>query len=177
MTARALAAAAALAALAGCAAPGGAPPLATVERVDLQRYYGTWYEIAAIPNRFQRGCVATRATYAAREDGRVRVVNECRDGSLDGAWRRIEGVAYPAEPGDASRLRVQFFWPFAGDYWILALDPNYRYALVGHPSRDYLWILSRSPSLEPAVYDRLVALAGAQGYDVSRIERTPQGAD
>lgn len=176
MTPRALAAAAALLALAGCATPGDAPPLATVASVDLDRYYGTWYEIAAIPNVFQRGCVATRATYGPRADGRIAVLNECRDGGLDGEWRRIEGVAYPAAPGETSRLKVRFFWPFAGDYWILALDADYRYALVGHPSRDYLWILSRSPALEAATYERLVALAAAQGYDVSRIRRTPQPA-
>jgi apolipoprotein D and lipocalin family protein len=174
MSARRLLAAAAIAALAGCASPGGYPPLATVEAVDLQRYAGRWYEIAGIPNRFQRDCVATRATYAPREDGRIDVLNECRDGSLDGPWRRIEGVAYPAEPGATSRLKVRFFWPFAGDYWVMALDPEYRYALVGHPSRDYLWVLSRTPALDEAVYRRLLAVAAAQGYDLERIRATPQ---
>jgi apolipoprotein D and lipocalin family protein len=170
------AAVAAVLALAGCATGGGAPPLATVQRVDLQRYAGTWYEIAGIPNFFQRGCVATRATYTPRADGRVGVLNECRDGSLDAEWRSIEGVAYPAQAGDTSKLKVQFFWPFTGDYWVMVLDPGYRYAMVGHPSRDYLWILSREPALDPDAYRRLLAIAQAQGYDVTRIRLTPQPA-
>ena len=90
------------------------------------------------------------ATYTRRDDGRIGVVNECRDGSFDGEWRRAEGVAWVTdEEKSRAKLKVQFFWPFRGDYWIIELDPEYRYAAVGHPSRNYLWILARTPTLDP----------------------------
>jgi len=151
------------------------PPLDVVEPFDLERYLGRWYEIASFPQRFQEGCVATTATYSRRDDGRIRVVNACRDGSFDGALRRVEGVAWVANPAkSAAALEVSFFWPFRGDYWVIALDPAYRWAVVGHPSRDSLWILSRTPHLEPAVYDGILARIRAQGYDLDRLTRTPQ---
>ncbi len=159
--------------LAGCRS--ALPPLEVVGEVDLDRYLGRWYEIASFPQRFQRGCFATTATYSRREDGRIRVVNECRDRSLDGATRRVEGVAWVTDPGTSdAKLEVQFFWPFRGAYWIVALDPAYRWAVVGHPSREYLWILSRTPSLDPDVYEQLLARVRAQGYDPDRLQRTPQ---
>jgi apolipoprotein D and lipocalin family protein len=140
------------------------PPLDVVDEVDLDRYLGKWYEIASFPQRFQRGCVASTATYTRREDGRIGVLNECRNGSFDGELRRAEGVAWVAdEGGSRARLKVQFFWPFHGDYWIIDLDPEYRYAAVGHPSRDYLWILSRTPTLDPTLYRALSTRLEAQG--------------
>lgn len=157
--------------LAALACAGSAlPPPSTVERVDLDRYAGTWYEIASFPTRFQRGCTATTASYGLRDDGRVSVRNRCvRDGEESG----IEGVAWPVDASNA-RLKVRFFWPFTGDYWVLALDPDYRWALVGHPDREHLWILSRTPRIDDALYQELVAKARAQGFDVSRLARTPQ---
>jgi apolipoprotein D and lipocalin family protein len=150
-------------------------PLDVVDEVELERYLGRWYEIASFPQRFQEGCVATTATYTFREDGRIRVENECRDGSFDGEFRRVEGVAWVTDPSETpAKLKVQFFWPFRGDYWIIELDPEYRYAVVGHPSRDYLWILARTPTLDPAVYETLLARIEAQGYDLERLSRTPQ---
>jgi apolipoprotein D and lipocalin family protein len=160
-------------AFATACAQHGAPPR-TVERLDLDRYLGTWYEIASFPTYFQRKCVATQAIYSLRDDGRVRVENACRDKTQSGDWNRIEGVAWPAEPGNFARLKVQFFWPLRGDYWVLALDPEYRWALVGHPSRDYLWVLSRTRAIGESLYDEIVALARAQGYDVSKLRRTLQ---
>jgi apolipoprotein D and lipocalin family protein len=156
------------------------PPLDVVDEVDLDRYLGKWYEIASFPQRFQRGCVASTATYTRREDGRIGVLNECRNGSFDGELRRAEGVACEGvawvadEGGSRARLKVQFFWPFHGDYWIIDLDPEYRYAAVGHPSRDYLWILSRTPTLDPTLYRALSTRLEAQGYDLSRLRLTPQ---
>ncbi len=160
-------------ALLGCqSSPSG---LTVVERVDLDRYLGRWYEIASFPQRFQRGCVATRAHYSLRDDGRIRVVNECRDGSLDGELRRAEGVAW-VEHGDPSnaRLRVRFFWPFWGRYWIIDLDPEYRWAVVGHPNRSYLWILARTPTLDDPLYDEILDRIRAQGYDLTPLRRTLQ---
>ena len=126
---------------------------------------------------FQRGCVATQATYSRRDDGRIGVANACRDESFDGAWKRIEGIAWPAVPGDFTKLKVQFFWPLRGDYWVLALDPEYRWALVGHPDREYLWVLSRTRTMDDAVYAQIVEQARAQGYDVTKLERTPQPSE
>ena len=160
-------------ALGGCAS--SRPPLVVVDRFDLDRYLGTWYEIASFPQWFQRGCVASTATYSRRPDERIGVLNECRDGSFDGKLRRVEGVAWATdEAGSASKLKVQFFWPFRGDYWIIDLDPEYRYAAVGHPSRNYLWILARTPTLDPILYREILARVEAQGYDLTRLRRTPQ---
>ena len=162
--------------LAACAhGESGRAPLRVVPTVDLDRYLGTWYEIASYPQWFQQDCVASTATYSRREDGRIRVLNACRDKTLEGRLRQAEGVAWVAEgePGNA-KLQVQFFWPFRGDYWIIELDPEYRYAVVGHPSRDYLWILSRSPRIDPTLYADLLRRIEAQGYDPSRLQRTLQ---
>ena len=160
-------------ALAGCASTQ--PSLVVVDEVDLGRYLGKWYEIASFPQWFQRGCVASTATYSRRPDGRIGVLNECRDGSFDGELRRNEGVAWVADDGGSlAKLKVQFFWPFRGDYWIIDLDPEYRYAAVGHPSRNYLWILARTPNLDPVSHQELSARLEAQGYDLSRLRRTPQ---
>ena len=151
------------------------PTLEVVEEVELERYLGKWYEIASFPQWFQRGCVASMATYTRRDDGRIGVLNECRDESFDGELRRAEGVAWVAdEGGSRARLKVQFFWPFHGDYWIIELDPEYRYAAVGHPSRDYLWILARTPTLDPLLYREITARLETQGYDLTRLSMTPQ---
>jgi apolipoprotein D and lipocalin family protein len=150
-------------------------PLNVVDEIDFDRYVGRWYEIASFPQYFQKGCVATTANYTRRDDGRIRVENECRDGSFDGDLRRADGVAWVADPsGSQAKLKVQFFWPFRGDYWIIELDPEYRYAVVGQPSRDYLWILARTRTIDPAVYETLLARIEAQGFDLKRLNRTPQ---
>lgn len=154
------------------------PPLEVVPELDLDRYVGRWYEIASFPQRFQEGCVATTAEYRRREDGCLQVVNECRDGSFDGNLRRVEGVAWVADPSRSqAKLKVQFFWPFQGDYWVIDLDREYGYAVVGHPSRDYLWILARTRTLDSQVYDGLLARIDAHGYDLGRLNRTPQPVD
>lgn len=166
------------AALLGCMTSGGAradlPPLETVPEVDLQRYLGTWYEIARIPQRFQRGCTATTATYSLEEDGDIRVLNRCRKGSLDGPLDEAEGRARVVDEETNAKLEVSFFGPFWGDYWILELGPDYEYAVVGHPSRDYLWILSRSPTMEPELYQAILRRLEGQGYETERLVRTEQ---
>jgi apolipoprotein D and lipocalin family protein len=160
-------------ALLACRSPG--PPLEVVDEIDLDRYLGRWYEIASFPQRFQAGCVATTATYARREDDRIRVENACRDGRFDGDLRRVVGVAWVTDPAESqAKLEVQFFWPLRGDYWVIELDPDYRWAVVGHPSRDYLWILARDRSLDPDVYGALLERIASHGYDVSRLRKTPQ---
>ncbi|HYG97632.1 MAG TPA: lipocalin family protein [Terriglobales bacterium] len=145
----------------------------TVDRVDLGSYVGTWYEIARYPNRFQRKCVGdTKAMYTLRPDGKIRVVNACRqkNGEIDEA----RGTAKVVDKATNAKLKVTFFWPFSGDYWIIGLGDRYEYAIVGDPSRKYLWILSRSPNMAPTLYDRAIAQIEAAGYDPSKLMRTPQ---
>jgi apolipoprotein D and lipocalin family protein len=168
----------ALLALAACASQPRQPPVQTVAQVDIERYMGRWYEIARFPNSFQDGrgrrCIGTTAGYALRPDGQVTVTNRCLD-AADGDKPVIaEGSAYAVEGTGNAKLRVSFFWPFYGDYWVIGLDPAYRWAVVGAPDRDYLWILSRTPELPAAEYAEAVGIAAAQGFDASRLQPTPQ---
>lgn len=155
----------------GCAA---GKPLRTVEKVDLQRYLGDWYEIASFPNRFQKGCVASMATYTLEPDGRIGVFNQCREKTLDGPVRSVRGTARVVDTATNAKLKVTFFWPFYGSYWVIDLDPDYRWAVVGHPGRNYLWVLSRTPALDTDVYEGILGRLRAQDYDVTRLRRTPQ---
>ncbi len=147
-----------------------AAPPQVVAQVDLARYMGTWHEIAKFPNRFQRGCGCTTATYALRPDGKVAVANRCR--GVDGNPKLAKGWAKVVDPTVPGKLRVTFFWPFFGDYWILALDPDYRHVLVGTPNRKYLWILARTPRMEESAYLALVQKAREPGFPVERLVRT-----
>jgi apolipoprotein D and lipocalin family protein len=156
------------------AAASDRSPLETVSAVDLDRYLGTWYEIASYPAWFQRDCTATTAEYSRRVDSLIRVVNSCRKGSLSGRLDRSTGRAKVVEGSGNAKLRVSFFWPFWGDYWIIDLDPDYRWAVVGEPKRDYLWILSRTPTMDESVYEAVVARLAAKGYDPAGLVRTIQ---
>ena len=164
----------------GCATPTTdrlhLPPLRTVAHVDLSRYVGSWYEIASFPQSFQRGCTATTATYTLRPDGDIDVLNRCRLGSVDGKEKTALGRARVADRTTNAKLEVSFFRPFWGDYWVIDLAEDYSYAVVGHPARDYLWILSRAPAMPEPIYQAIVARLGAQGYETSRLVRTLQVA-
>jgi len=149
-------------------------PLRTVAHVDVERYTGTWYEIASYPQRFQKGCTATAAVYTLRKDGTITVLNRCNRDSLDGRETIARGRARVVDRESNAKLKVTFFWPFWGDYWIIDLDPAYRYAVVGHPSRKYLWILSRARAMDPLVYSGILERLTAQGYDVSKLRGTLQ---
>lgn len=129
--------------------------LKTVPTVEISRYLGLWYEIASLPQWFQRDCFRVTAEYQLREDGDLSVLNRCNKGSLDGKISEAHGKAWSVDPSN-SKLKVQFFWPFRGDYWIIELGENYEYAVVGNPTRKYLWILSRTPTMEDSVYDKLI---------------------
>lgn len=141
--------------------------------MDLARYAGDWHEIESFPNWFQRGCVGTKANYAPAPGGKIRVVNTC---NRSGKPVSIEGSARVVPGSNNAKLKVRFFWPFEGDYWILELDPAYRWAAVGHPNRRYLWILARAPQLDPAELESIRAKLAAKGYDISRLRPT-QAAD
>jgi apolipoprotein D and lipocalin family protein len=149
-----------------------APPLVVVPVLDLTRYAGKWYEIAKYPNRFQRGCIGATAEYTLSDDGtRIDVVNRCRE-IESGKEKSIRGKARVVDPSTNAKLSVTFFWPFSGDYWILALGEGYEYAVVGTPDRNYLWFLARTPTIGDDLYRRLVDLARERGFDPARIERS-----
>ena len=152
--------------LAGCTGmPAG---VETVEGFELDRYLGTWYEIARLDHRFERGLTDVTANYSMLEDGGVRVINRGRD--EEGEWDEAEGKAYFVDRPDAGRLKVSFFGPFYGGYNIVELDKeNYAYALVVGPNRDYLWILARQPVLDDAILTRLVDTARDLEYPVEEL--------
>jgi len=149
-------------------------PVETVKFVDLSRYVGQWYEIARYPNRFQKGCVGSRATYTLRDDGRINVVNACYDKSFAGTLRSAKGKAWVVDTETNARLKVSFFWPFAGDYWIIDLGKDYEYAVIGHPKRKYLWILSRTPEMSDEVYQSILMRLQNQEYNTAQLIRTKQ---
>jgi apolipoprotein D and lipocalin family protein len=154
----------------------GLPPLTTVEKVELPRYLGTWYEIASFPQSFQKGCTATTATYSLRSDGEIDVLNRCRKHRLDGVENQALGRARVVDTVTNARLEVSFFRPFWGGYWIIDLGNDYQYAVVGHPGRDYLWILSRTPTMAPEVYDGILSRLRERGYQTERLVKTLQPA-
>ncbi len=153
---------------------GNYPPLETVESVDIQKYLGKWYEIALLPNSFEEGCHCTTAEYSLIDSETIKVVNTCNEDSADGEVDKANGKAFIVEGSNNSKLKVQFFWPFKGDYWILELDKDYKYVLVGSPSREYLWILSRTPQLDDDIIDMLKSKAEEKGFDTSKMIFTDQ---
>ena len=167
----------------GPAADGAAladGPLTTIEALDVPRYMGTWYEIAKFPNWFQRQCVGhTKATYTLQADGGVEVVNQC--GIDGGGTTRATGLARQVGGANSPKLEVSFapawlsFIPAVwGNYWVVDLDEGYQLAAVSEPKREYLWILSRTPSVDKQAYDRLVERLARKGLDVDKLELTPQ---
>ena len=165
-------------ALAGCATSTTArlhlPPLTTVDHVDLNRYLGTWYEIASFPQSFQKGCTATTATYSLRDDGHIDVLNRCRKDRVDGEEQSAKGLARVVDTATNAKLEVSFFRPFWGEYWVVDLGRDYEYAVVGHPGRDYLWILSRTPTMDQATYDGIIERLKEKGYETERLQKTQQ---
>lgn len=151
-------------------------PLPTVSYVDLNKYLGSWFEIAKIPNRFQKNCLGSKATYSLNKDATIKVFNECQlaNGKVDS----VTGKAKVADKNTNAKLKVTFVpffgFLFAADYWILDLDKNYEYVLVGNKSRKYLWILSRTPVLNNLIYYKLLIKAKILGFDIDQIQKTPE---
>lgn len=135
-------------------ASAGPQPVASL---DLNRYQGLWYEIASIPQVFQRGCFCVTAQYTLRSDGKVTVKNTCRQGGPEGRERSITGVARVPRSSETSKLKVRFFGPFEGDYWVVRLDPDYQWAVVSDRKGQSAWILSRTRTLDPVVYDNILS--------------------
>jgi apolipoprotein D and lipocalin family protein len=152
--------------------PAAQPDLQTVKAVDLEHYLGTWYEIASYPAWFQRDCTAVTAEYSMREDGLISVVNSCRKKTIDGKLKQAKGKAKIADTESNAKLKVSFFGPFWGPYWIIDLAEDYSWAVVGVPNRKYLWILSRTPVMDENIYTGILDRLVDQGYDPARLEKT-----
>jgi apolipoprotein D and lipocalin family protein len=147
----------------------------TVKHLDLNRYLGVWYEAGRFPTRFEKNMVAVTATYSLRPDGKIKVVNQGRLGSLDGKLKIADGKAKIPDMKDPGKLKVSFFLFFYADYYVMELDEvNYQWALVGSSSPDYLWILSRTPHLPEELYSMIVGKAAARGYDTHKIIKVEQ---
>lgn len=144
-------------------------PVKVVNHIDLKHYAGEWFEIARYPNRFQKGCQRSKATYSLRDDGKITVLNECYDRDFSTLIRSAQGKAWVVDTQTNAKLKVSFFWPFSGDYWIIDLGKKYEYAVVGHPKRKYLWILSRTPDIEDKLYQQILANITKQDYDISKL--------
>jgi apolipoprotein D and lipocalin family protein len=143
--------------------------LEVVPHVDLKKYLGKWYEIARLPARFEEGCSDITATYSLSDDGTISVLNECK---RNGKVKRAKGKAKVVDKNTGAKLKVTFFWPFYGDYWIINLGNDYDYAVVGTPNRKYLWILSRTPQMDDKLFSQLITLVKSKGFDVGSLIKT-----
>jgi lipocalin len=148
-----------------------------VSTVDLNRYMGMWYEIARLPNYFERKLKCTSANYTLRDDGRITVLNKGYYLTDPQKSTSARGVAWIPDRNSPAKLKVQFFWPFSGDYWIMELDKEYRYVLVGDPSHKYLWLLAREKEMDEQTYNMLLSKAVENGYDVKSIIRVEQNCE
>jgi apolipoprotein D and lipocalin family protein len=171
---RALMTAAAMLVLSGCALLAPKEPLPTVESVDLDRYMGQWYVIANIPYFGERGNVAGRAIYRQRDDGRMDDIYIYKKGDFDAPDERLEGVAWVVNERTRAEWKVRFYWPLSFGYYIVGLHADYQWSMVGHPTRNYAWIMAREPTMDEALYARLLARFEALGYDASELQKVPQ---
>ena len=156
-----------------CGTAPSTSPLLTVNNVDLNKYLGRWYEIATYPQRFQKGLTNVSATYALKK-GYVEVYNTALKGNEP---KDIKGKAYVVKNSNNAKLKVQFFWPFKGDYWIIDLDTDYKWAVVSDPTRTTLWILSRTPQMDNGLYQSITESLGEKGYDLSKLVITDQSVN
>ncbi|MDA3954557.1 MAG: lipocalin family protein [Bacteroidales bacterium] len=143
--------------------------LPTVKEVNINNYLGEWYEIARLPNRFEKGLECVTATYSLNENGKIDVLNKGFSVKNKEEFKTAKGIAWIPDSKCPGRLKVSFFRPFSGKYYIIALDKEYKYALVGDPSRKYLWVLSRTKKLEDVVYSNLINIAKSQSFDVNKM--------
>ena len=150
------------------------PALDVAQNVDLNRFQGKWFEVAKLPRPTQLDCNGTTAFYTLKSDGTMSVVNECKIGSLTGSPRAVTMSAKVPDASVPAKLSLDFGGGFYGDYWILAVGDSYEYAVVGHPTREYLWILSRTPVLEASKLQAAIDLASSRQFDTSRLEYTTQ---
>jgi apolipoprotein D and lipocalin family protein len=148
--------------------------LETVPHVDLNKYTGKWYEIASYPQRFQKGCYCTTAEYTLSDKGYVIVENRCNRDSINGKQSYIKGKAFLENDSGNAKLKVQFFWPFKAKYWIIDLADDYSYAVVSHPNKKYLWILSRTSKMNEEVYKQIISRLKEKGFKLGKLQVTQQ---
>ena len=147
----------------------------TVDKLDIQRYLGTWYEIARYDHRFERGLVGVTANYSMRPDGKIKVINSGYRNTLNGEFSQAEGKAKILDPvNEPGKLKVSFFWIFYGDYFVLELDPEYQWVIIGSSTDKYLWILSRTPQMDDGLYQELKNRLEERNYDVSKLIEVKQ---
>ena len=146
----------------------------TVKELDLNRYLGTWYEIARFPHSFEKNLVGVTATYSLRKDGKIQVLNQGFKNTLQGERSKAIGKAKIPDQLEPGKLKVSFFWIFYADYFVLELDQNYQYAMIGSSSDKYFWILCRTPQMDSATYEMLLEKARKRGYDLAKLEKVPQ---
>ncbi|MBT7994119.1 MAG: lipocalin family protein [Bacteroidetes bacterium] len=163
--------------LSGCANQKEMINKETVKTLELDKYLGTWYEIARFPHSFEKGLVGVTATYSLREDGKIKVVNKGFKNSLEGEESIAIGKAKIPDPAFPARLKVSFFWIFYADYLVLDLDENYEWALIGSKSPNYLWILSRTPQLDEKLYQELLKKLEDRGYNLDQLIKVEQKAN
>jgi len=149
-------------------------PLQTVPALDIHRYSGVWFEIARLPNSFEKGLDCVTAEYSLLPDQKIKVVNKGRKFTKDLTFDQVTGKAWIPDQNFPGRLKVSFFWPFAGDYWVFSLSEDYRFALVGTESRKYFWLLARDSQIDPVVFDSLLSIAAQNGFNVKAVEKINQ---
>jgi len=149
----------------------------TVKELDLNRYLGTWYEIARFPHSFEKNLVGVTATYSIRDDGKIKVLNQGYKNTLEGELSVAEGKAKIPDQSEPGKLKVSFFWIFYADYFVLELDENYQYVMIGSSSPKYFWILSRTPQMDSATYEMLLGKARKRGYNLEKLYKVPQQAN
>jgi len=145
------------------------PPTVT-DSIDLKKYAGKWHEIASYPMPFQKDCFCVTADYTLTEKGYVKVFNSCRKGSVNGKIKSITGKAFPVNGSNNVKLKVQFFWPFKADYWIIDKAEDYSWAVVSGSSRKYLWILSRTPEMKKETWQYVTERLIKNGFDLSKLK-------
>lgn len=159
----------------GCSQQKQTIDSSTVQELDLDRYLGKWYEIARFDHRFERGLVGVTANYSLRPDGKIKVVNSGYNGTFEGQYSEAIGKAKIPDPvNEPGKLKVSFFWIFYGDYYVLELDEDYQWAVIGSSSDKYLWILSRTPQMQPEVYNNLLQRIANRGYNTSALIKVKQ---
>jgi len=148
--------------------------LQTVETVDLNRYSGKWFEIASYPQYFQKGCTCTTADYTVTDKGYILVENRCKRDSVNGKISYIRGKAFVEDNSGNAKLKVQFFWPFRGKYWIIDLAEDYSFAVVSHPNKKYLWVLSRTSKMDEVTYQQITNRLKEKGFELNKLQTTKQ---
>jgi apolipoprotein D and lipocalin family protein len=145
------------------------PPTVT-DTIDLQKYAGKWFEIASYPMSFQKDCYCVTADYTLTDKGYVKVFNSCRKGSVNGKVKSINGKAFPVNGTNNVKLKVQFFWPFKADYWVIDKADDYSWAVVSGPSRKYLWILCRTPEMQKKTWQYITDKLVKNGFDLGKLK-------